>query len=199
MGHAVNSPEPKLLKELHALAFGDILAKGWIFRDNVSGVFTKDAVELCPAHEIEPWLRIAAFVSGKFLEKPKYHTADSSQQVIPATNQEMVETVSAYHSHLMQIRPFKDNLENPFINRTIAAIVLESQLGHCFNSNGLNREIRADIYAAALHWSHEFSSETKLRSLVRDLAGDGYDVHQFERYRERSLVLKKEQEHERGR
>ena len=166
--HVVAPPGPKLLGEVHDLIFGKVLQPGWKFRDNTRPIETPKGEELCPHNQIKERLQTIAGECDRLPEKG---------------NSEKAKLIAHFNANLMELQPFKDDLKTPWVNRTVASVVLEAQLEHCFRSELINRKIDAKKYEEALHWNNEFNSDSKMISVVKEMAGKGYRLHRLDDYR----------------
>jgi hypothetical protein len=166
--------QPQDLKILHEVTFWGMLQKSWLtFRDRMPADAAND--DQSPKFSrMEQDLHTAANKCGNFL------ITEAETGVRASTPKERLSKLATYHSALMQILPFRDNIDCPVINRILAGIVLESQLRHCFGSEKLNLKADADDYQAALKAAHAHEAFKPLEQIVKTLAGPAYTISRFQ-------------------
>ena len=106
------SPNSKLLKEIHERIFCEALQEAGEFRqqDKVRGTESSRESAICTAD----------MVVGE-----GNHNAERCENLLTEEKAETrVETVACCHLGLMFIQPFPD-IQNRFVNRTVAAVVME--------------------------------------------------------------------------
>lgn len=169
------APSTSFLKEIHQTIFDAVLVNAGEFRENAHAIDDGKGQQLCPKADIDLKLMNLALKHYDLLRLAK-HERD---QGMALKDGETIKKLADYHSELMRLKPFQDVVGSNFVNQTVALIVLESQIEHCFPAyKHQNRKaVSAAEYQQALEWSHHSPSlQDKLRNVVKNLSGQPDNV-----------------------
>jgi len=161
------NPGAEAALKIHATLFAGVLESAGKFRDDPRTTAAQDGSELCAGHEI----------AGR-LDKNAEPVKDIVREKSPARQ---IRLLADYHANFMAIKPFKEIPNSNFVNRAVAAVILEGQLQHCFRSELIKREADAKEHREALHWRNEHCNSARLEKVIREMAGPRAKVLSFDR------------------
>ena len=166
----VFSPTPELLEDLHDAIFGEILDDyGSILHDLIPEV-PRNAHLLQERQNIIDDLQVNAFNVHGLLNE--------------GSIKRQTQMIADCNFTLVDIAPFPEIEGTNFINRTVAAVIMEAQLEGCFTKELIKREIDATLYEKALKGGHDFRAGTALQGMVKDLGGPMADVVNMQKWSE---------------